>query len=154
MPVVTPAGQPGQTRAQQIAYYSQVLSALPGVYQGNYAQYDGLTWQELYQAIAESNPSADPRKLADAVLGFEAAQSLGKGTQAAGAGLGKFISTTDTALANTNFLPWVPNVEQWIIRGFEMLLGLGLIIVAVAKLASTTSAGRAAAKAGKAAMIL
>jgi hypothetical protein len=49
---------------------------------------------------------------------------------------------------------WTHNVEQWLIRGFEMLLGLGLIIVAVAKLASDTPVGRTAVKAGKAAKIL
>ena len=49
---------------------------------------------------------------------------------------------------------WTHNVEQWIIRGFEMLLGIGLIIVALAKLAADTPAGRAAAKAGKVAAIL
>lgn len=49
---------------------------------------------------------------------------------------------------------WVHNVEQWLIRGFEMLLGIGLIVVSLAKLASDTPVGRAAAKAGKAAMIL
>lgn len=49
---------------------------------------------------------------------------------------------------------WTHNIEQWIIRGFEMLLGLGLIIVSVAKLASDTPAGRAAIKAGKVAAVL
>ena len=49
---------------------------------------------------------------------------------------------------------WTHNVEQWVIRGFEMLLGIGLIIVALAKLAADTPAGRAAAKAGKVAAIL
>ena len=46
------------------------------------------------------------------------------------------------------------NIEQWVIRGFEMLLGIGLIIVALAKLAADTPAGRAAVKAGKVAAIL
>jgi hypothetical protein len=41
---------------------------------------------------------------------------------------------------------WTHNIEQWLIRGFEMLLGLGLIIVSVAKLASDTPAGKAATK--------
>ena len=49
---------------------------------------------------------------------------------------------------------WTHNIEQWLIRGFEMLLGLGLIIVAVAKLASDTPAGRAAAKIATKAAIL
>ncbi|HLK00466.1 MAG TPA: hypothetical protein VKU39_11235 [Streptosporangiaceae bacterium] len=42
----------------------------------------------------------------------------------------------------------------WVLRIAEIVLGTGLIIVAVAKLASGTSAGRAAMKAGKAAAIL
>ena len=40
------------------------------------------------------------------------------------------------------------------IRALEVLLGLGLIVVALAKLASGTSAGKAAVAAGKAAAIL
>lgn len=53
-----------------------------------------------------------------------------------------------------NLTGWTHNIEQWLIRGFEMLLGLGLIIVSVAKLASDTPIGKAAVKAGKAAAIL
>jgi hypothetical protein len=49
---------------------------------------------------------------------------------------------------------WTHNIEQWLIRGFEMLLGLGLIIVAVAKLAEDTPAGRAAFRVATAARIL
>jgi hypothetical protein len=49
---------------------------------------------------------------------------------------------------------WTHNIEQWIIRAFEMILGAGLIIVALAKLASDTPAGRAAMKiATKAALL-
>ncbi len=46
-------------------------------------------------------------------------------------------------LAKKAVTGWTHNIEQWLIRGFEMLLGLGLIIVAVAKLASDTPAGKA-----------
>jgi hypothetical protein len=49
---------------------------------------------------------------------------------------------------------WVHNIEQWIVRAFEMALGLGLIILGLAKLASDTPAGKAAAKiATKAALL-
>jgi hypothetical protein len=49
---------------------------------------------------------------------------------------------------------WTHNVEQWLVRGFEMLLGAALIVVGLAKLASGTPAGKAALKIGKAAAIL
>lgn len=49
---------------------------------------------------------------------------------------------------------WVHNVEQWLIRGFEMILGIGLIIVALAKLASDTPIGKTATKIATKAAIL
>jgi hypothetical protein len=53
----------------------------------------------------------------------------------------------------TDFLTRLTQGNTWI-RVAEVLLGLGLIIVGLAKLASGTAAGRAAVKAGKAAAIL
>lgn len=49
---------------------------------------------------------------------------------------------------------WTHNIEQWLIRGFEMILGIGLIIVAIAKLASDSPAGKAAKKIATKAAIL
>lgn len=49
---------------------------------------------------------------------------------------------------------WTRNIEQWLVRGFEMLLGAALIVIGLAKLASDTPAGKAAIKIGKAAAIL
>lgn len=57
-------------------------------------------------------------------------------------------------LAKKAVTGWTHNIEQWLIRGFEMILGIGLIIVAIAKLASDTPAGRAAAKIATKAAIL
>lgn len=53
-----------------------------------------------------------------------------------------------------NTTGWVHDVEQWIVRGFEMLLGAALIIIGLAKLASDTPAGKTAIKVGKAAALL
>lgn len=52
-----------------------------------------------------------------------------------------------------DFLGRLTQASTWL-RVAEVLLGSALIIVALAKLASNTSVGRAATRAGKAAMIL
>jgi hypothetical protein len=168
MPQAPPA-VPGSNREEQITYYAGILDRLPGTYQGNYAQYDGLTWSVLYQDLAGADTSADPKKLADAVLGIEAAQRLGTNLNAADKGLAGFVTVAEKAAASTNFAAGVPGAgglaaigdffarltqgATWL-RVAEVVLGAGLIIVALAKLASNTPVGRAAAKAGKAALIL
>ncbi len=60
-------------------------------------------------------------------------------SHAAGSLLGSFFGGTSTG---------------WLLRTAEILLGLALITVALAKLAGGTTAGQAATRAGKAAMIL
>jgi len=49
---------------------------------------------------------------------------------------------------------WTHNIEQWLVRGFEMLLGAALIVIGLAKLASDTPAGKAAIKIGTKAALL
>jgi hypothetical protein len=110
MPEVPPPGQP-ENRDQEIAYYSGILARLPGTYQGNLKQYAGLSWSQLYQDIADTNPSADPKDLADAVLGVEAAQRLGSGLAAAENGLGKFTGTAEKSVAGTNFAEGIPGLS-------------------------------------------
>lgn len=165
-------GPAGGTRQQQITYYAGYLAQLPGTYQGTYAQYDGMTWAQLYESIAGSDSSADPKQLADAVLGLESAQRLGTGLQAATNTLGKFVGASEKAIGNTNFAAGVPGsgalsglaaigdffsrltqASTWL-RVAEVALGAALLIIGLAKLASNTPVGRAAAKAGKAARIL
>ena len=168
MPAVPPA-VPGSDREQQITFYAGILAQLPGTYQGNQAAFQGMTWSELYTAAADANPKADPKKLADAVLGLETAQSLGKNLGAAEGKLGLFLTDAEKAAAQTNFAAGVPGATglaaigdffarlaqgaTWL-RVAEVILGGALIIIALAKLASGTPVGQAAAKAGKAAMIL
>lgn len=148
MPIVPPS-VPGTSREQEISYYAGILAQLPGTYQGTYAQYDGMTWAQLYEAIASSAPSVSPKALADAVLGLEAAQRLGKNVAAAEGGLGKFVKTAEKAIANTNFLPGggllsglaaigdffarLTEASTWI-RVAEVAIGLGLVVVGVAHL--------------------
>lgn len=107
-----PQGTPLTTRQQKINYYANILAKVPGTYQGNYKQYDGYTWSDLYLAVAAQNSGADPLKLADAVLGLYGAQKLGVGLQAAGNGLGQFITQTENAAANTNFAAGAPYVKD------------------------------------------
>lgn len=109
MPATTGSGPNFSSRNQEVSYYAQILSQLPGTYQGNYSQYQGKTWSQLYTELAASNPTADPQKLADAILGVEAAQRTGKNIQAAGNGLGKFTTSTEKAAASTNFAAGVPD---------------------------------------------
>lgn len=110
MPRTTPNVPPiGSSRTQQVNYYAGFLGQLPGTYQGNYHQYVGKTWKELYLAIAADNPKANPKDLADAVLGLEAAQRTGTNIQSASDTLGKFVAASDRAVSTTNFAAGIPN---------------------------------------------
>lgn len=111
MPAAPPPG--GKTsRQQQLEYYRGILARLPGTYQGSYAKYDGMTWAQLYMAVAAANPAADPKQLADAVLGIEAAQKLGQDISGEASGLGQFVGTAEKAAAQTNFAGGVPGLPQ------------------------------------------
>lgn len=96
-----------------------------------------VRWQGPFsteaQAKAAQNPQQQsPNPLNDAANAAQNSDSLG--------GL-------------TDFLSRLTSGNTWL-RVAEVLLGGGLIIVALAKLASGTAAGQAAKKAGKAALIL
>ena len=101
--------------------------------QGGTVVVEGITWNNIngpYPSQAAANAAIPGIQAADPAMG-EAQQAQHNATSG-----------------------WTHNIEQWLVRGFEMLLGLGLIIVSLAKLASDTPAGRTAVKAGKAAAIL
>lgn len=174
-PVIPGVIQPPDTalmsRAQQIAYYAQILNGLPGAYEGNMKKFDGYSWGDLYTYIMSlpQAANADPKTVASQVLGIEAAQRLGGNTAAAEAGLNKSVGQIEKAAANTNFaagipklvsnpLDWLSNVSDFFsrlsqantwIRIAEFVLGGALILVGVAHLAKGTEAGKAAAKAVK-----
>ena len=110
-----------------------------------------------YDAARRQDPSLTPNQAAGTYLtGTTIATGLGETTSLLSNVPG--AATSAAAKAASSFsnplTGWTHNIEQWVIRGFEMLLGIGLIIVALAKLASDTPAGKAAIKAGKAAAIL
>lgn len=149
---VIPAPQAGtpQTRAQLITYYASWLEKLPGTYQGNYRQYDNMTWADLYRTIANADQKADPKQLGDLVLGLETAQSLGKGVAAAEGKLGPFIKAAQAAIpegisevpgvsvlsgidAIGAFFNTLGNVNTWIRVG-KVVIGGTLLIVGLAKI--------------------
>lgn len=66
-----------------------------------------------------------------------------------GSAIGGIVNTATKPLTG-----WTQNIQQWFVRAFEMLLGIGLIIVSLAKLAADTPAGKAAVKIGAKAAIL
>ncbi len=149
MPIISSTGQTPQSRQQQINYYAQFLPH--GTYQGNLTHYKGMTWSQLYIAIAASNGNASPLALANAVLGVWSAQTLGRNTAAAETGLGKFIKSTEAAAASTNFAAGVPIPDVlgfltsgafWVRIG-EVMIGLALITVGMVKLAETSKAAMA-----------
>lgn len=76
-----------------------------------------------------------------------ATSSVNPGAVLAGTGQAAVENATHTT-------GWTHNIEQWVIRAFEMLLGAALIVVALAKIAGDTPVGKAAVKAGKVAAIL
>lgn len=100
------------------------------------------------QAEAQSAQSGPAN---DTIAGIGAGAALGLGNESPSAAVATGQAAQNAAGKVTG---WVHNIEQWLIRGFEMLLGAGLIIVALAKLAGDTPIGRTAIKAGKAAAIL
>jgi hypothetical protein len=89
--------------------------------------------------------------LVGAVAGAGGAAASGNGAQVPQAAAGGAAAGQAAGSAVTG---WTHNIEQWLVRGFEMLLGAALIIVGLAKLASGTPAGKAALKIGKAAAVL
>jgi len=105
MPQTGPLGSPppDATRETKIAYYAGFLAKLPGTYQGNFKQYKGMSWADLYTTLATADDTADPLQLADAILGIEAAQRLGDNLNDADSKLGPFIGDTEKGLGNTNF---------------------------------------------------
>lgn len=107
MPVISdpPDAPHFKTRAEAVAYYTNLLKKLPGTYKGNLKKYDGKTWAEIYVDLAKAYPQLDPEQLAKVVLDVEAAQRLGIGLQGAENELGKFIATSEKAVASTDFLP-------------------------------------------------
>lgn len=104
------------TRSAQVSYYAQVLGALPGTYSGNQKAYDGLTWSALYEKLAAAQPTADPKTLADTVLGIYDTQVVAGNVGASAAGAistGTSIAKGANAAANQNFgLPQVPQVTD------------------------------------------
>jgi len=116
MPQVPPK-VPGTNREEQIAYYATFLDTLPGTYQGKYAQYQGLTWAELYKNVAQAHPKIDAKVLADKVLGLETAQKLGQDISTAA--LGKFLTAAEKAAAKTNFAAGVP--EAGLLTGIDAI---------------------------------
>ena len=114
-----PTPGPNAPRGQQIDYYAGWLAQLPGTYQGNEKAYDGLSWPALYRRLASAHPTADPKQLADTVLGIESAQKLSTSTQATIAGTGNSVSAIEQGAANTNFAAGVP--------GSGVLTGLAAI---------------------------
>lgn len=124
-----------------------------------YGSAKGAEFQAWLTAALQQDPNLTPD---EAVGIWLTGTALSGGIGATGAFLGDAANAAGAAAAKTGndlnplnkLTGWTHNVEQWIIRGFEMLLGIGLIVVALAKLASDTPVGRAAAKAGKAAAIL
>jgi hypothetical protein len=86
--------------------------------------------------------------------GISAAAAVPVSTvEAAAQGAEKSLALTNPLAAIAEFFESLSDGNTWI-RVAEVLLGLGLIIAGVAKLASGSAAGRAAVKAGKAAAIL
>lgn len=123
----------------------------------NYADtHPRLTALQAYSAWLVSTVGRDMLKVVGEAIGPEQAkidEQFGEGTAS---GLGKVASHIPglPALAGiADFLGRLTQANTWI-RIAEALLGVGLLIVAVAKLAGNTAIGRTAAKAGKAAMIL
>lgn len=107
------APPPGaSTRAAQIAYYSAILSTLPGAYDGNDKQYVGLTWVGIYQNLAKADSTTDPKALANTVLGLYEVQAAATGVGATGnaaINTGTSISQGANAFANS-----VPNPGGWL----------------------------------------
>jgi hypothetical protein len=111
----------------------------------------GLGWHELNipgsataaQAAAEAVKEFPKGKTPTTSLATGAANEVQNQTGISAGGLA----------AIGDFFSKLGQANTWL-RVAEVLLGAGIIIVALAKLASDTPAGRAAVKAGKAAAIL
>ena len=153
MPLPTPA-------EQQALYPSTWDSDLQAILDAMRAKgYNQLADQ--FQAFAETfhqaHPSLTARQALQAFLATELGKSLAAGIGGTSAVLAGIPAAAAKGAENAYKNPltgWVGNIEQWIIRGFEMLLGVGLIVVAIAKLAGDTKTGRAAASiATKAALL-
>lgn len=137
---------------QEIGQYMAYLSKLPGTYEGNYTQYDGLSWSQLYIAILHIDPTANIGELAAAVKVVYAAQQTGSGVGTAESGLAKFIGSAENALGATDFNPAgnIDDLIKWLSQGaiWERVAEVvaGLIILGIGLKAVATPEGQQASK--------
>jgi hypothetical protein len=127
---------PAGSQAWADANAGRILSASESGYGQQLVRWKGPFATEAEARTAQNSQQQSPNPLNDLT---NAAQNA-TGPLTGLAAIGDFF----TKLGNAN---------TWL-RVAEVLLGAGIIIVALAKLAGDTPAGRAAVKAGKAAAIL
>lgn len=124
----------------------------------------GQQWLNWYASESKKHPGTSLGTFEITFFDLAVAASLAKGITAAVTGTATATAEAGQATAAGfsefsglaaigDFFSRLTQASTWI-RVAEVLLGAGLIIVAIAKLASDTPIGHAAAKAGKAAMIL
>jgi hypothetical protein len=156
--VVFPSSET-ETGATGIPPGSKIISAQAGsaaynAWTGNGA-YDG--WQVLSGPFTSAGAaqawSPAPLTTSDWVRAGIAGALIGAGGQSPAAAVANSSTTLTGLAAIGDFFQRLTQGATWI-RIAEGILGLGLIIVGLAKLASGTAVGKAAARAGKAAAIL
>jgi hypothetical protein len=124
------------------------------------AKFPGRGAGNAFLAYAAANPSLTPKQASSAFAVMIAVEGLDKAiTAALGGSAGLLGAATKVQGLNpfqgwlTGFLSTLTSAHTWE-RVAQAVIGLGLIIVGLAKLASGTAAGKAAVKAGKAVKIL
>lgn len=124
------------------------------------AKFPGRGAGNAFLAYAAANPNLTAKQASSAFALMIAVEGLDKAIAAALAGSASLIGKADKIQGLNPFQGWLTgflgnltNAHTWE-RVAQVILGLGLIIVGLAKLASGTAVGKAAMKAGKAVKIL
>jgi hypothetical protein len=159
MPATPPPGGTESARAKALAQYGRIIvQYFPGVYKGKDPRYQGLTWEQVYFAIAEKAPNLSPLYIANKVAGLAAVQNIAYGVGAFTSQSGNFANDAIKAGAGIHgfgfggfgsildFLNALGDPHLWL-RIAEGILGIILIATAVSKMTGAGSAiGKVARK--------